>query len=68
SNSEILGINKQVGTIDEGKRANLLVLPSNPIENIKNLSKPSMVIKNGVAFEDLGVKKNGKLDLVLDLI
>ncbi|MFJ8219718.1 amidohydrolase family protein [Bacillus cereus] len=68
SNSEILGIDRQVGTIDEGKRANLLVLPSNPIENIKNLSKPSMVIKNGVLFEDLGVKKNEKLDFVLDLI
>ncbi|ETE91916.1 TPA: amidohydrolase family protein [Bacillus thuringiensis] len=68
SNSEILGIDKQVGTIDEGKRANLLVLPSNPIENIKNLSKLSIVIKNGIAFEDLGVKKNEKLDLVLDLI
>ncbi|MEX3712296.1 amidohydrolase family protein [Cytobacillus horneckiae] len=68
SNAEILGVDKQIGTIDEGKRANLLILPNNPIENIKNLSKLSMVIKNGVLFEDLIIKKNERLDFALDLI
>ncbi|EJR54529.1 hypothetical protein IIM_01469 [Bacillus cereus VD107] len=68
SNSEVLGIDKQVGTVDEGKRANLLILPNNPIENIKNLSKLNMVIKDGVLFEGLIIKKNEKLDLLLDSI
>ncbi|HDR6820379.1 metal-dependent hydrolase family protein [Bacillus thuringiensis] len=68
SNSEILGISKKVGTIDVGKKANLLVLPNNPIQNIKNLSKISLVIKNGILFEDLNIKKNEKLDNTLDLI
>ncbi|MEB9519467.1 amidohydrolase family protein, partial [Bacillus cereus] len=68
SNSEILGISEKVGTIDVGKKANLLVLPDDPIKNIKNLSKINLVIKNGVLFEDLNIKKNEKLDNILDLI
>ncbi|KIP23739.1 hypothetical protein BG10_1703 [Bacillus thuringiensis serovar morrisoni] len=45
-----------------------LQLPDNPINNIKNLSKINLVIKNGVLFEDLNIKKNEKLDNILDLI
>ncbi len=33
NNAEILGIDEQVGTIDEGKKANLLVLPNIVVNN-----------------------------------
>jgi imidazolonepropionase-like amidohydrolase len=37
----------QEGTIEPGKRADLLLLPSNPVEDIRNLRKASRVMHDG---------------------
>ena len=42
-----LGIEKQVGTVDIGKKANLLLLDANPLEAIQNTSKINAVILQG---------------------
>ena len=43
--------NPDFGTIEEGKRANLLLLEGNPLENLKLLQAPSIIIMNGKIIE-----------------
>jgi imidazolonepropionase-like amidohydrolase len=47
SNSEILGIDKEVGTLESGKYADFIVVDGDPIENLNYLGSPYMVVKNG---------------------
>ena len=47
NNSEILLIDNEVGTIKEGKKANLAVYNGNPDEDIDVLNDVALVIKNG---------------------
>lgn len=49
--AEVLGIDNEAGTIEEGKKANLVVLNSNPLKNIENSKDIFMVIKNGKIIE-----------------
>jgi imidazolonepropionase-like amidohydrolase len=45
--AQATGILEMEGTIDVGKKANLLFLNSNPVENIENIDDLFLVIKNG---------------------
>ncbi len=45
--AEVIGQEKNVGSIDIGKRANLIVLKENPLENIMALKNIDRVIKAG---------------------
>ena len=45
--AEALGISNSTGTIEKGKEADLLVLSSNPLENISSIKDIEMVINNG---------------------
>jgi len=46
-----LGEEKRLGSITPGKKANILIVGENPIEDIENIRKIHMVIKNGkIAF------------------
>jgi imidazolonepropionase-like amidohydrolase len=45
--AEICGVLDKLGTIEEGKLADLIVVEENPLENISNLRKLKMVFKDG---------------------
>ncbi|WP_459211767.1 amidohydrolase family protein [Aquimarina rhabdastrellae] len=50
-NAEGMGEEKNIGTIEEGKLANIVILDANPLENISNTRKIKAVIKRGELYE-----------------
>lgn len=49
-NAEMIGQEDSIGSIEVGKRANLLLLQENPILDLNSLLHPDVVIKNGKLF------------------
>jgi imidazolonepropionase-like amidohydrolase len=49
--AQFLGIADQVGTIERGKRADLVVLNGNPIQNIQDIRNVQMVFKDGIGYD-----------------
>ena len=45
--SEMLQLEKSIGTIEEGKEADLMVVDLNPLDNIWILEEPLLVVSNG---------------------
>ena len=45
-----VGLEKDIGTLEVGKLANLVVLGRNPLENIANLRSVDFVVKRGLRF------------------
>jgi imidazolonepropionase-like amidohydrolase len=46
-----MGVGKDVGTIERGKRADLLVLDANPLDNISNIRSVRLVMKDGRLYD-----------------
>ncbi len=51
NNAIALGLDDQIGSIDVNKKANLVVLNENPLENIQHTKSIFMVVKEGVVFK-----------------
>ena len=66
SNAKILGIDKETGSIEPGKSADLLVLGANPLDDFKTLSKPEMVVMKGHVIRNPKIKKQDEIDRQLD--
>ena len=45
-----MGIDKEVGTVEKGKRGDVILLNGNPLEDIHNTRKVESVITNGVIY------------------
>jgi imidazolonepropionase-like amidohydrolase len=49
--AEIMGLLDKLGTVEEGKLADLVVVTENPLDNISNIRKLKMVFKDGVSVD-----------------
>ncbi|MGH7186094.1 MAG: amidohydrolase family protein, partial [Pseudomonadota bacterium] len=45
--AELLGLDKELGTIEVGKRADLIAVAENPLDNIRVLEAVKFVMKDG---------------------
>ena len=50
--AEVLGQSTDLGTIEPGKRADLIATPGSPLENIEELLEVGFVMKDGVVYKD----------------
>ena len=49
--ARVMKVDSEVGTIEMGKRADLIVLDANPIDNISNIRKIRLSVSQGRVFE-----------------
>lgn len=67
-NATILGLEKQIGLIEYGSFADMVVLNNNPLDDFSNLKDPYMVISCGKIYKKPRIKKNKYSDENLDNI
>jgi imidazolonepropionase-like amidohydrolase len=48
--ARVMGLDKEIGTVEPGKRADLIILDGNPLESIHNIRKVEFVITNGTMY------------------
>ncbi len=48
--ARVMGLDKELGTVEVGKRADLIVVNGNPLESIHNIRKVESVITNGTLY------------------
>jgi len=61
--AKIMGKENEFGTISVGKKANLILLNANPIENIENLTKIHTVINKGAVYSPDELLEDSPADL-----
>ena len=65
-NATIGGVEQETGSLTPGKCADMLVVRSNPLENLGTLRNPAMVIRAGAIYKNPKVKKMDKVERELD--
>jgi imidazolonepropionase-like amidohydrolase len=49
--ARVMGLEKESGTLEAGKRADLAILGANPLENISNIRRVETVIQGGAVYD-----------------
>jgi hypothetical protein len=49
--ARVMGLDKELGTVEVGKRADVIILGGNPLEDIHNTRKVEYVITNGTMYD-----------------
>lgn len=65
-NAKLAGIGDLTGTIEKGKKAEMIVVNGNPLEDLTVLRNVRMVMMNGRIYQDPKVKKIAKVETELD--
>jgi imidazolonepropionase-like amidohydrolase len=50
--AELLGMEDQLGSIEEGKVADIIAVDGNPLENIEVMGKVVFVMKEGMVYKN----------------
>jgi imidazolonepropionase-like amidohydrolase len=49
--ARVMGLDKEVGTVEAGKRADVILVDGNPLESIRNIRNVKYVIANGKMYD-----------------
>jgi imidazolonepropionase-like amidohydrolase len=49
--SRLAGLDKELGTVEAGKIADLVAVPGDPLADIRQMTKVSFIMKGGVVHE-----------------
>jgi len=52
--AQLLGLQNKIGTLESGKLADVVVIPGDPIQNIRQVEKITFVMKEGVIYRNDG--------------
>ena len=52
--AQLLGLQNKIGTLESGKLADVVVIPGDPIQNIRQAEKITFVMKEGVIYRNDG--------------
>jgi imidazolonepropionase-like amidohydrolase len=50
--ADLLGISEKIGTLESGKEADLVAVPGNPLEDIKETQSVFFVMKSGTTYRN----------------
>jgi imidazolonepropionase-like amidohydrolase len=50
--AELLGLQDKIGSLDTGKLADIIAVPGDPLENIRQTEKVFFVMKEGVIYRN----------------
>ncbi len=64
--AELAGIGHITGSIEKGKAADMIVTAENPLEDLRALRNPEMVIARGAIIEHPKIKKRKQVEMELD--
>ena len=64
--AELAGIGHITGSIEKGKTADMIVTAENPLEDLRALRNPEMVIARGTIIEHPRIKKRKQVEMELD--
>lgn len=64
--AELAGIGHITGSIEKGKAADMIVTVENPLEDLRALRNPEMVIARGSIIEHPKIKKRKQVEVELD--